>query len=136
MTRFGDFSPLCSNTPSYPWCNLFYRQVRSPSQAHFPHPIQLSHVLFIRLVQLEHHSSSTLTGVSADANSAPVGINPTCGILRAGHQDSLGNIANVVACGISILVVLGLIIMTGRRKAAVGKSSPLELIGSQFPAEV
>ncbi|ETW75644.1 hypothetical protein HETIRDRAFT_446634 [Heterobasidion irregulare TC 32-1] len=96
MTRFGDFSPLCSNTPSYPWCNLFYRQ-------------------------LEHHSSSALTGVSADPNSAPVGINPTCGILRAGHQGSLGNIANVVACGISILVVLGLIIMTGRRKAAVGR---------------
>ena len=28
MTRFGDFQPLCSSTPSYPWCNLFYRQVR------------------------------------------------------------------------------------------------------------
>ena len=27
MTRFGDFEPLCKNTPSYPWCNLFYRQV-------------------------------------------------------------------------------------------------------------
>ena len=25
--RFGDFQPLCTNTPSYPWCNLFYRQV-------------------------------------------------------------------------------------------------------------
>lgn len=30
MTRFGDFKPLCRNTPSYPWCNLFYREVRSP----------------------------------------------------------------------------------------------------------
>jgi hypothetical protein len=28
MTRFGDFAPLCTHTPSYPWCNLFYRQVR------------------------------------------------------------------------------------------------------------
>ena len=27
MTRFGDFEPLCRNTPSYPWCNLFYREV-------------------------------------------------------------------------------------------------------------
>jgi hypothetical protein len=28
MTRFGDFQPLCRNVPSYPWCNLFYREVR------------------------------------------------------------------------------------------------------------
>lgn len=28
MTKFGDFKPLCADTPSYPWCNLFYRQVR------------------------------------------------------------------------------------------------------------
>lgn len=27
MTRFGDFQPLCRNVPSYPWCNLFYREV-------------------------------------------------------------------------------------------------------------
>lgn len=30
MTRFGDFQPLCTNVPSYPWCNLFYREVRFP----------------------------------------------------------------------------------------------------------
>lgn len=27
MARFGDFQPICTWTPSYPWCNLFYRQV-------------------------------------------------------------------------------------------------------------
>lgn len=27
MTHFGDFEPLCHQVPSYPWCNLFYRQV-------------------------------------------------------------------------------------------------------------
>jgi hypothetical protein len=29
MVSFGDFKPLCEQTPSYPWCNLFYRQVCS-----------------------------------------------------------------------------------------------------------
>jgi len=29
MVRFGDFKTLCEHTPSYPWCNLFYRQVLS-----------------------------------------------------------------------------------------------------------
>lgn len=29
MTKFGDFETLCHQVPSYPWCNLFYRQVRS-----------------------------------------------------------------------------------------------------------
>ncbi|KAH9958376.1 chitin synthase III catalytic subunit [Lactifluus volemus] len=28
MTRFGDFEPLCRSTPSYPWCNLFYRELQ------------------------------------------------------------------------------------------------------------
>lgn len=27
MTRFGDFRPLCHEVPSYPWCNLFFRQL-------------------------------------------------------------------------------------------------------------
>ncbi len=27
MTQFGDFQKLCQTVPSYPWCNLFYRQV-------------------------------------------------------------------------------------------------------------
>lgn len=27
MSSFGDFKPLCESTPSYPWCNIFYRQV-------------------------------------------------------------------------------------------------------------
>ncbi|EPQ53865.1 hypothetical protein GLOTRDRAFT_78912 [Gloeophyllum trabeum ATCC 11539] len=96
MTRFGDFQPLCTNTPSYPWCNLFYRQ-------------------------LEHESPSTLAGVSADAVSAPVGINPVCGALRLGHDGSLGNVANIVACAVSIIFVVLLIVFTSRRTAAVGR---------------
>ncbi|KIK65232.1 hypothetical protein GYMLUDRAFT_159949 [Collybiopsis luxurians FD-317 M1] len=107
MTRFGDFEPLCRNTPSYTWCNLFYRQLSSDSSL-----------------------KSILTGLSADPNSAPVGVNPVCGIPKVGttisgpHQsssNSLGNIANIVVCAVSMLFVLGLIWRAQRRKAAVGR---------------
>ncbi|TFK78237.1 hypothetical protein K466DRAFT_460032, partial [Polyporus arcularius HHB13444] len=95
MTRFGDFAPLCHQVPSYPWCNLFYHQI-------------------------QHHDSSVLQGVSADAASAPVGVNPECGILRVGHNGSIANVANIVACALSIIFTLLLIVWTTRRRAAVG----------------
>lgn len=96
MTRFGDYSSLCRDTPSYPWCNLFYRQV-------------------------QHHDSSILTGPSADPKTAPVGINPACAIGFVGTNGSLANIANIIACGLSIIFVVYLIWATSRRKAAVGR---------------
>ncbi|KAG7091436.1 hypothetical protein E1B28_010472 [Marasmius oreades] len=94
--RFGDYQELCSQVPSYTWCNLFYRQIQD-------------------------FQPSLLTGTSADPASAPVGVNPTCGTLRVGNDGSLGNISNVVVCAVSMLVVLGLIYLVGRRKAAVGR---------------
>ncbi|KAI0703333.1 chitin synthase III catalytic subunit [Earliella scabrosa] len=96
MTSFGDLRPLCTTVPSYPWCNLFYRQ-------------------------LQTHDSSVLTGVSADSSSAPVGINPDCGIPRVGNDGSLANIAQIIASGLSIIFVLLLIFWTSRRRAAVGR---------------
>ncbi|KAI0737470.1 chitin synthase III catalytic subunit [Daedaleopsis nitida] len=96
MTRFGDFAPLCKSVPSYPWCNLFYHQLQSLS-------------------------NSTLVGVSADPASAPVGVNPECGIPRVGHDGSLANIANIIASGLSFLFVALLIVLTTRRRAAVGR---------------
>ncbi|KAF9528102.1 chitin synthase III catalytic subunit [Crepidotus variabilis] len=96
MVAFGDFKPLCSDTPSYTWCNLFYKQ-------------------------LQRASDSTLTGKSVPPEAAPIGINPTCGIPRLGHDGSIGNIANIVACGVSVLFVLVLIVLCNRRKAAVGR---------------
>ncbi|PIL26885.1 hypothetical protein GSI_11065 [Ganoderma sinense ZZ0214-1] len=94
MTKFGDFETLCHQVPSYPWCNLFYRQVL-------------------------HHNASLLTGISANSSSAPVGVNPECGILRVGHDGSLANIANIIACGFSMIFTLLLIVWTTRRRAAV-----------------
>ncbi|KAF5344835.1 hypothetical protein D9756_011102 [Leucocoprinus leucothites] len=96
MVGFGDFQPLCSGTPSYPWCNLFYRQ-------------------------LLDHSRETLQGASTDPQSAPVGVNPQCGIPRIGHDGSVSNVANIAACGVSILLVAVLVFLCHRRKAAVGR---------------
>jgi len=53
--------------------------------------------------------------------TAPVGVNPECGIPKVNTGGSLGNIANTIACGLSILFVVVLILSTGRRKAAVGR---------------
>ncbi|TFK37354.1 chitin synthase III catalytic subunit [Crucibulum laeve] len=95
-THFGDFQPLCSETPSYPWCNLFYRQ-------------------------LQRASNSTLLPPSVPSVSAPVGINPECGILRTGHDGSIGNVANIAVCGASVFFVAFLVWACNRRKAAVGR---------------
>lgn len=51
-----------------------------------------------------------------------MGINPECGIPKMGSDGSLGNIANIVICAVSFLLVLGLIVMAHRRKAAVGRT--------------
>ncbi|KIM78704.1 hypothetical protein PILCRDRAFT_582570 [Piloderma croceum F 1598] len=96
MAKFGDFSVQCRQIPSYPWCNLFYRQIADISNTFF-------------------------TSASADPKSAPVGVNPDCGILKAGSDGSLGNIANMIVCGLSMVFVLALIMFSGRRKAAVGR---------------
>jgi hypothetical protein len=87
---FGSFVFFCKDVPSVPWCNLFYRQ--------------LSRTAFV----LE------------DPTTAPVGINPVCGIPRAGNS-SLGNIANDIACALSAAFGLYLIHRCNRRKAAVGR---------------
>ena len=56
-----------------------------------------------------------------------MGVNPECGIPRVGQtgplstSKSLGNIADVIVCGLSILLMLALILWTSRRKAAVGE---------------
>ncbi|PPR03972.1 hypothetical protein CVT24_008320 [Panaeolus cyanescens] len=70
---------------------------------------------------LQRASPTTLTGVSASPASAPVGVNPVCGIPRLNHDGSIGNVANIAACGVSFFFVAFLIFMCDRRKAAVGR---------------
>ncbi|KAF8522916.1 chitin synthase III catalytic subunit [Hysterangium stoloniferum] len=93
---FGDFSSLCHIVPSYPWCNLFYRQL----QDNFP--------------------NITLTPPAI----AGVGVNPSCAIPLMDTSQSperLGNIANVVMCAVSVFVVAALIGLAWRRQAAVAR---------------
>ncbi|KZP12262.1 hypothetical protein FIBSPDRAFT_898358 [Athelia psychrophila] len=59
---------------------------------------------------------------SASTSFAPVGVNPECGTLLAGSDHSLGNIANTIACALSMLFCTGLVALAGRRKAAVGRT--------------
>lgn len=102
MTRFGDFAPLCTSTPSYPWCNLFYAQILRTN-------------------------SDLLVDDSSNATTAGVGVNPTCFIAPTFTTSTdaptphLGNIANIIACALSLIVTLGLIYLAHRRKAAVGR---------------
>lgn len=104
MTKFGDFKPLCHDVPSYPWCNLFYRQLLDRDDG-----------------------TSVLKGLSADKSVAPVGIDPQCGIALVGKTlpgddyQSITNVAQIVASGVSLLVVLSLIWGVTRRRAAVGR---------------
>jgi len=96
MTRFGDFDVLCRDTPSYTWCNLFYRQ-------------------------LLDRAPQVFTNASLPTVSAGMGVNPICTIPRVGHNGSLGNIANIVVCALSMVFVAVLIWVTNKRKAAVGR---------------
>jgi len=48
-------------------------------------------------------------------------VNPECGIEKAGVGGSLGNIANIIVCALSMVFVGLLISMSSRRKAAVGR---------------
>ncbi|KAJ3746423.1 chitin synthase III catalytic subunit [Lentinula detonsa] len=109
MSRFGDFGDICTNVPSYTWCNLFYRQLSETSNL-----------------------SSILTGVSSNPTSAPVGVNPSCGIPRVGSNGSVGNIGNIVVCALSMIVVIVLISLTERRKAAVGRVELRNLLVMYF----
>jgi len=94
--KFGDFSKLCTDIPSYPWCNLWYSQIL-------------------------RKDSTLLTGISLPTSSAPVGVNPACGILKVGSSGSLSNVANIAACGLSMVILAVMIFLTNRRKAAVGR---------------
>ena len=116
MTVFGDLQPLCSHVPSYYLCNLFYRQARS---CHF---LNSTCILTSTLQLIDNGDRDVLTGLSQNQVSAPVGINPECGTLRVGQNGSLGNIANIVVCGLSFFFTLALLYLTNRRKAAVGTS--------------
>ena len=60
---------------------------------------------------------------------APVGIDSECAIPHLSAPSRLGNIANVVLCGVSLFFVAYLISVALRRKAAVGADTDRSLCG-------
>ncbi|EJT98437.1 hypothetical protein DACRYDRAFT_24500 [Dacryopinax primogenitus] len=107
LPPFGSFSTLCYAVPSYPVCNLFFHQLLGPRNS--PQTI------------FPGQDTSNAVNLANLVSAAPVGINPECGIPRMHTGSSLGNIANIIACGLSIIATAMLILATGRRKAAVGR---------------
>lgn len=117
MTRFGDFDTLCRDTPSYTWCNLFYRQVHRLSFSSHKSLLLISY----HITQILNKAHDVFTNASLPTSSAGLGVNPECTIPRMGHENSLGNIANIVVCALSMVFTAVLIWVTNKRKAAVGE---------------
>jgi hypothetical protein len=63
-----------------------------------------------------------MTGLSSSipTSSAPVRVNPSCGIPLLNQEGSVSSVANIAACGVSIFFTSFLIAHCHRRKAAVG----------------
>jgi len=87
---FGSFTYMCREIGSYPYCNLFWRQLSNSG-------FQLPPTII-----------------------APVGIEPRCGIPRA-YDGRFGNIANLVVCVLSMILIVYLSQRASRRRAAVGR---------------
>jgi hypothetical protein len=56
-------------------------------------------VVAIPSSQIASNGITLFTSASADPTSAQV-VNPECGMLKAGANGSLGNIVNIIACGL------------------------------------
>lgn len=112
LFNYGQFQYACRNIPSLPICNLFFRQM-------LVHPAGETAPAY----QILGFSQ----GAEFDATLSQygVGVDAACYIRRmgaaGGASGSLGNIANIILCGIAVLVGLGLAAVTIRRYAAVGR---------------
>jgi len=93
---------------------LFFRQL-------LHHPKSLT-APASALLGLPASSDSTFAAALAAYGSGAV--DASCAVPRmaaAGGASGLGNIGNIVACGLSVLIAVGLALAAGRRAAAVGR---------------
>ncbi|BGP22028.1 chitin synthase export chaperone [Rhodotorula toruloides] len=111
---YGDYSYPCRNIPSMPICNLFFRQLLV-----HPRGMQAPASQLVGLPPASDPSFQTAL------KSYGVGVDASCFIPRAGFVGGepgyLGNIANLILCGIAVLVGLALAAAAIRRTAAVGR---------------
>ncbi|GAA5830479.1 hypothetical protein JCM11251_002484 [Rhodosporidiobolus azoricus] len=111
---FGNYDYGCRNIPSMPVCNLFFRQLlHNPKDTTAP---------ATSLLGLPDASSPDYARALREYG---VGVNAACYIPRAsftgGADGRYGNLANLILCGIAVLVGLGLAAAALRRSAAVGR---------------
>ncbi|KAM0787165.1 hypothetical protein ACM66B_006415 [Microbotryomycetes sp. NB124-2] len=116
LFQFGNFDYACRHIPSYPYCNLFVRQLLvNPKNLQAPAS---------QLLGLPDGAISS-QAVQSYTSELGVGVNPACYIPRmeqvGGQAGSLGNIANLILCGLSVLIGIGLALGAIRRAAAVGR---------------
>jgi len=111
---FGDWDQICRNVPSMSVCNLFLKQqVTLLPPSDYPSALALP----------DRSTSPEAFNVAIAA--AGVGVRYACAIPRmasvGGYPGSAGNVANIVACAIAVLVGLYFAFMAGKRQAAVAR---------------
>ncbi|GAA6048053.1 hypothetical protein JCM3770_000168 [Rhodotorula araucariae] len=120
ISGYGRYDDVCRLIPSMPSCNLFFRQL-------LHHPKNLA----APATQLLGLPDATSPDFNTALRSYGVGVNSECFIPRAsfvgGQPGYLGNIANLILCGIAVLVGLGLAAAALRRTAAVGRIEMMTL---------
>jgi hypothetical protein len=95
LSQTGDYAYGCSHIPSLAICNLFVRQLLDNG------------------VEENAIFASDSTRITAG-----VGVLPSCQILSVHANHSVGNVANIVVCGLSVVVALALAWRSVRRVAA------------------
>lgn len=113
---YGDFSYICRHVPSYPICNLFFRQLLIN-----PHNINAPDFIALGLPD----PSKNLNAFQTALKDAGVGVRPECSIPRMGAAGGVdgrvGNVPNILLCSLSFFFSLALAIRAGRRVAAVAR---------------
>ncbi|WVR08452.1 hypothetical protein IAU60_005507 [Kwoniella sp. DSM 27419] len=117
---FGWFRWICGHT-ALPQCNLFFAQLyRADVPALttlFPDASR-----FFAEFDITSINAREDPVVQAARGVAGTGVGSTCEIAKVGHRGSVGDIALMVAAGVSFLIAVCLVITASRRKAAVGRA--------------
>ncbi|KAK4047280.1 hypothetical protein OIO90_006241 [Microbotryomycetes sp. JL221] len=101
--------------------NTIWIALRAIGSAHYPRGIEAPASQLLGLPDGSVNSQAVQTYI----RELGVGVNPACYIPRmeqvGGQAGSLGNIANLILCGLAVLIGIGLALAAVRRAAAVGR---------------
>lgn len=147
---FGAFGWICESlgpslSPAHysgqhaplPQCNLFFNQLYNDDNSNYlPTLFPRSSDFFVnysivRAISLcpatadryqETDNTPFDNNVLAAVGDAGTGVGANCEIPHVGHRGSIGDVPLIVLSAVSILASLGLWVLAGRRKAAVGRT--------------